>query len=109
MGLVKSGKINIYLKNVLSQFPASSVNVSGPTVTLEDNEAAVKLLLPGGKQKLSRHFNIDFHILKEYVSLNEMKIRQVPSLDNPADFFTKLLGGRLFEKHKSYINGHGQL
>ena len=106
MGLVKAGKINVYLKNILGQFPKGAVNVSGPTITLEDNESAVKLLRPGGKQKRSRHFNLDFHILKEYIALNEIEIRQVPGLDNPADFFTKLLGGHLFVKHKAFIMGN---
>ena len=92
MALVKAAKTNAFLKLILSQFPKSAVNVEGPTTTKEDNESAVKLLRFGGKQKLSRHFGLDFHILKEHVMMNEMQILQVPGLENPADFFTKLLG-----------------
>ena len=105
MALVKAAKTNAFLKLILSQFPKSAVNVEGPTTTKEDNESAVKLLRFGGKQKLSRHFGLDFHILKEHVMMNEMQILQVPGLENPADFFTKLLGNTLFNKYKVELMG----
>ena len=106
MALVKAFKINSFLRLILSQFPKEAVNVEGPTITREDNESAVKLLRFGGKQKQSRHFGLDFHILKEHVLLNEMSILQVPGLENPADFFTKLLGRTLLDKYKVELMGN---
>ena len=104
MALVKAGKTNIYLKDVLRDIPRSAlIGVSGTTEVLEDNKSAVDLLSNAGKQKNSRHYGMEFYALRGYVNRHEIRIVKVPTESNPADFFTKVLPGPKFHEFKTLI------
>ena len=65
MALVKAGKTNIYLKDVIREMPQSALKgISGTTEVLEDNKSAVDLLSHAGKQKNSRHYGMEFYALR---------------------------------------------
>ena len=104
MALVKAGKTNIYLKNVISDIPKSALKGTlGATEVMEDNKSAVDLLSHAGKQKNSRHYGMEFYALRGYVNRGEIRIRKVPTESNPADFFTKVLPGPKFHEYKAII------
>ena len=104
MALVKAGKTNIYLKDILRDMPRGALTGTlGTTEVLEDNKSAVDLLANGGKQKNSRHYGMEFYALRGYVNRNEIRIVKVPTESNPADFFTKVLPGPKFHEYKASI------
>ena len=104
MALVKAGKTNIYLKDVIRDFPKAALKGSvGSTEVLEDNKSAVDLLAHSGKQKNSRHYGMEFYALRGYVNRGEIHITKVPTETNPADFFTKVLSGPKFHELKRSI------
>ena len=104
MSLVKAGKTNIYLKDVIRSLPRAALKGTlGPTDVLEDNKSAVDLLSHAGKQKNSRHYGMEFYALRGYVNRKEINIVKVPTESNPADFFTKVLAGPKFHEFKGAI------
>ena len=104
MALVKAGKTNIYLKDVIRDIPPSAlIGILGTTEVLEDNKSAVDLLANAGKQKNSRHYGMEFYALRGYVNRGEIRIVKVPTESNPADFFTKVLPGTKFHEFKAFI------
>lgn len=104
MALVKSGKTNIYLKNMILDIPRSALKgIRGATEVLEDNKSAVDLLAHNGKQTNSRHYSMEFYALREYVNKGEIYITKVDGESNPADFFTKILPGPKFHYYKHIL------
>ena len=69
---------------------------------LEDNKSAVDLAT-GGKQKNSRHYDMEFYALKEFVNKGLIKVNKVSGEENPADFFTKILPGPTFHAYKAQL------
>ena len=103
MGMIKAGKTNIYLKNMLTDIPKAALKgYLGPTEILEDNKSSVDLA-NGGKQTNSRHYTMEFYALKEYINKKEIFVTKVGGDDNPADFFTKTLPGPAFHKYKTLL------
>ena len=104
MALVKAGKTNIYLKDIISELPRAALRgIMGSTEILEDNKSAVDLLAHSGKQKNSRHYGMEFYALRGYVNRKEIHITKIPTDSNPADFFTKILPGPKFQEFKRTI------
>ena len=104
MALVKAGKTNIYLKDIIRDMPKAALKgIAGTTEVLEDNKSAVDLLAHAGKQKNSRHYGMEFYALRGYVNRKEIRISKIPTETNPADFFTKVLPGPKFHEFKQSI------
>ena len=53
----------------------------------------------------SRHINIRYFFVKDYVKRNKIEIRYCPTADMLADYFTKPLQGSLFRKFRAIIMG----
>ena len=103
MALIKAAKTNTYLRNILIDVPSAALKGSlGTTEVLEDNKSTVDLAT-GGKQKNSRHYDMEFYAMKEFVNKGLIKITKVPGEQNPADFFTKVLPGPAFHAYKTQL------
>ena len=53
----------------------------------------------------SRHINIRYFFVKDYVKRNEIEIQYCPTKKMLADYFTKPLQGSLFRKFRAIIMG----
>ena len=53
----------------------------------------------------TRHMDIKFHALCEWVERDLLKLEQIDTMINMADHFTKSLSSILFRRHTDYIMG----
>lgn len=91
----------VWLRRILRdlKFPQS-----GPTEMFGDNLAAKSMAENHMIRARTRHIKRRYNYLREQVSDRELRVRHIPGTENPADFLTKILGKRLFYKHrKSYV------
>jgi len=63
----------------------------GPTTLHEDNEACEKLIKNYCGHDRIKHLDIRVSVIREFPKLNLITIRHVPSRDQLADMFTKVL------------------
>ena len=78
-----------------------------PLLLFQDNKGVISLLKGAGSNKRSRHFQIEFDALREYVKRGEIKIEYVETENMIADMFTKNLCKHIFEKHRDKIMEKG--
>ena len=76
-------------------------------VIYQDNQSAIKMETNGRAScsDRSRHINIRYFFVKDYVKRNKIEIRYCPTADMLADYFTKPLQGSLFRKFRAIIMG----
>ena len=66
----------------------------GPTVVFQDNKATIKLVENGGPlSRCTRHINIKYFTIAEYIGNGNIKLEWCASEDMLADMLTKPLGG----------------
>ena len=78
---------------------------SQPTVLNADNKGANDLAHDYTKSSRSRHIQRRWFKIREFVHKGIIRVKQVPTLDNVSDFFTKVLDRRTFEKFRSVVMG----
>ena len=86
----------MWLRRVLADigFPQS-----GPTTIYCDNNAAITLSANNiATRPKTKHILRRFNYVREQQDAGRVKAVKIAGLDNPADFFTKVLGKRLFLK-----------
>ena len=75
------------------------------TTLYEDNQGA---LLMGNASKLTkwtRHMNLRYFALQEWVESDLIVLRHIDTNDNESDALTKAVGRTLFYRHMDYIMG----
>jgi hypothetical protein len=107
-GLVHVGKENIWQRELHQSLGV--FKLTGPTVVLQDNKSAIALT-QGIKvsNKRSKHFGLEFEVLREYVALGEMTIEYKESSTLVADMLTKALAGPKFISFRDLVMGSGQV
>ena len=78
----------------------------GPTAIYEDNAAAILMANAGKPTERSRHIDIQYFALQEWVSKGFVKLFHIPGVANPADSMTKALGWVLHTRHVTRMMGH---
>ena len=58
-----------------------------------DNQGAISLSHHPSIHKRTKHINVRYHAVRDYVANNSIYITYIPSKDNTADMFTKPLAG----------------
>ena len=73
----------------------------------QDNQSAMRLEKNGRKSagQRSRHINIRYFFIKDRIEKKEISLVYCPTEDMVADFFTKPLQGKLFQKFRDVIMG----
>ena len=76
-------------------------------VIYQDNQSAIKMETNGRAScsDRSRHINIRYFFVKDYVKRNKIDIQYCPTEEMLADFYTKPLQGSLFRKFRAIIMG----
>ena len=76
-----------------------------PTVLFADNKGANDLAHDYTKSSRSRHIQRRWFKIREFIHKLIIKVKQVPTVDNISDFFTKVLDRRTFDKFRNIIMG----
>ena len=80
-----------------------------PTIIHQDNKGAISLTNGGGQHKRSKHFQIEFDMLREKVREKDIEIKYMETNEMIADMFTKMLFKPLFQKHRNkYMEEGGE-
>jgi hypothetical protein len=75
-----------------------------PLEVKEDNQAAIAASQNGlGVSRKTRHIGLRYHDLVDQTEGKIIRLEYVPSEDNRADIFTKLLGTQAFQRHRDAI------
>ena len=65
------------------------VEIEGPVKIYEDNSGAISIAKNGNFTKNSKHIEVQFHYVNEYVEKLIIEIEKIKSETNIADIFTK--------------------
>jgi hypothetical protein len=77
----------------------------GATACDVDNAGVVKQAINAMSSAQAKHYRVEQAFIRENVSDGLVRLENVASEDNAADFFTKALGAKLFIKHRLVIMG----
>ncbi|XP_050493807.1 multidrug resistance protein homolog 49-like, partial [Bombus huntii] len=81
------------------------VNVDdNPVKIYEDNSGVMSIAKYGTFTKNSKHIEVHYHYVHEYVKENKINIIKVSTEENTADIFTKALCREKFERFRSWMN-----
>ena len=75
----------------------------------QDNKSTILLLENGKKSssKSTRAINIRYFFLTDQIEKGNLTVDYCPTTEMTGDYFTKPLQGKLFEKLRKQIMGHG--
>ena len=99
--LVAVCKENTWIREYMGEILNKTQNI--PTIIYQDNKGAISLTQGGGNHKRSKHFQIEFDMLREKVREKEIEIQYMETEEMCADMFTKSLNKALFNKHREKI------
>ena len=80
-------------------------------ILCQDNKSTI-LLENNGKRsssKRTRHFNIRYFFLTDQIEKGNLTVEYCPTSDMTADYMSKPLQGKLFQKFKREIMGHDDI
>eukprot|EP00957_Ditylum_brightwellii_P042815 3241403-Ditylum_brightwellii.AAC.1 len=78
----------------------------GPTITYEDNSAAIMMANPSKPNGRTRHINISYFAIQEWAEKGNIKLAHIYGVANPFDTLTKALGRTLHQCHVTRMMGH---
>ena len=99
--LVSVCKEDTWIRECVSEI--LDIKYNKPTIIYQDNKGAISLTKGGGQHKRSKHFQIEFDMLREKVREKEIEIIYMETSNMIADMFTKILHKPLFQKHRGKI------
>lgn len=94
MALSDAGKEALYAKNILTEF----FTVALPIPINMDNKGAGNIAENDVNNKLTKHIDIRYHFVRQYIQMKVMELFYVPTDLNVADIFTKALGPDVFNR-----------
>ena len=86
----------LFVRQIL-EFLGEKVNY--PIIMNVDNQGAVFLAHSDGASMRTKHINVRYHFVREYVENGVVKILFMRSEDNNSDMFTKNMMREVFWKH----------
>ena len=77
--------------------------LQGPIVLGVDNNASISIADNVGVSKLTKHFDLAVHRIRDEVEMLRCKLKHVPTKDQTADIFTKALDPTTFVYHRDRL------
>ena len=74
-----------------------------PMIVNVDNVGAIYLSQSATTSNRTKHIDVRYHFVREFIEDGIVKIVFVRSAENDADLFTKNLGGELYRKHRGKV------
>jgi len=103
MAAYELGKALLYVRSILWDL---DVPQEAASRLYEDNDACTAMANAQKPTSRTRHMDIRYHVLCEWVERDLIVLERVDTTINEADHFTKLLSRVLFHRHIDYIMGH---
>ena len=103
MAACSAGRMILFVRSVLWDL---GVPQAAATLLYEDNDACIAMANAQKPTPRTRHMDIKYHVLCEWVERDLILLSRVDTTVNMADHFTKQLGPTLFHRHLDYIMGH---
>jgi hypothetical protein len=103
MVVYKLGKALLYVRSLLWDL---NVPQEAASRIYEDNDACTTMANAQKPTSRTRHMDIRYIVLCEWVERDLIVLERVNTPINEADHFTKLLSRVLFHRHIDYIMGH---
>ena len=100
MALYYCGVEVVYLRNVLD---AMGFKQDSPTKIYCDNEAVKSFSEDAKFRDRTRHIDIKYHKIREWIEQGQIEVVTIRGSDNPADIGTKPLSKGPFHKHKKVL------
>ena len=102
MAACDAGKMVLYVRSILFDLDIPQLAAS---LIFEDNEATTLLANAQKPSTRTRHMDIRWFALCDWVERDLVILQRVPTSLNLADHFTKRLDRILFYRHTDYIMG----
>ena len=102
MSACDAGKISLYLRSILDEL---GLHQDLATILYEDNQGALLMGNAGMPTRRTRHMDIKYFSLQEWVEQDLIVLHDIESTSNVSDMFTKQLGKILFHKHNDTVMG----
>jgi len=103
MAAYELGKALLYVHSILWDF---DVPQEAASRLYEDNDACTAMANAQKPTSRTRHMDIRYHVLCEWVERDLIVLERVDATINKADHFPQLLSRVLFHRHIAYIMGH---
>lgn len=90
----------IWIRNMLCQVTGKSI---GPVTIYIDNKSAIDLAKNSVFHGRSKHIDIRYHFIRQYVERGEIVVKHISSEGQKADILTKALATVKFERMRSLL------
>jgi hypothetical protein len=98
-----SGRMSLYVRSILWDM---DVPQDAATILYEDNDGATAMANAGKPTPRSRHIDIKYYALQEWVERDLLVLERIDTSLNMSDHLTKPLGCILFYRHRDFYMGH---
>lgn len=102
MGASDFGKMMLYIRSILWDL---GIPQNSASFLYEDNDACTAMAMAQKPTPRTRHMDIKFYALCEWVERDMIRLERIDTTVNMADHFTKSLSPILFRRHTDYIMG----
>jgi hypothetical protein len=89
------------VKFVAQVMESMQIEVNYPIIVRVDNVGAIFLTENSTTSQRTKHIDVKYHYVRQYVENGEVKIIFVRTAENDADGFTKNVSGELYHKHRA--------
>ena len=100
IALVEAGREALWLQRLLKAY---SLGGGKGTVVYEDNRGVMELAKNPVWHRRTKHIDVDYHVVRQWVENKEILLRTVSSAENVADGLTKPLSGAKFVEFRAQI------
>ena len=98
-----AGCMSLYLRSILWDL---GVPQDAATILYEDNDGATAMANAGKPTPRTRHIDIKYYAIQEWVERDLLVLHRVDTSVNTADHLTKPLSRILFYRHRDFYMGH---
>jgi hypothetical protein len=97
-----AGRISLYIRSILWDL---GIPQEAATILYEDNDGATAMVNAGKPTSRSRHIDIKYYAIQEWVERDLIILHRIDTAMNIADHYTKPLPRLLFYRHNDYNMG----
>ena len=99
----ESSKVAVWLQRLSQSLPSAQPLQEGTLVMHCDNQAALAIIKNPICSSKTKHVELRYHLVRDYVTRKLLKFQYIPTEENIADIFTKPLDKSIFEKHRDSL------
>ena len=83
--------------------PTMGIRISLPMTVMEDNQACIQIADNPISQRRTRHIDIRYHFVREYIEDGTVSVKYCPTQQMFADIMTKVMYRPIFERLRNKI------